>query len=304
MKKVIIAAILVLGLLLIPMPVSAAPGVSIVDKTGDGTWVGTTWQVGIFPNEVKSTILTLYNSSSSTLEVEVSTIPDLLDGGNLTFELSKANFTMPGKSYSDVTLTVKASGSTTPGTYNIELEVKSEIPPSFVSGNGGGVSGLKMYSLKVENITENSTDIVWETSRSASSRVTYWASPKIIIEDEVRVQEHRVHLKDLASDTTYTFEVYSRDIYGKTTGKEGVFTTLAIELEEELPIVEEPIPVPPIVVEPEVLVPPEPEGPVGPTEPEPEPPKREPIIPEPSKLSGWTIVGVVAGSLIFGGGVG
>lgn len=118
----------VLLLLAMPTAVSAA-GVTVTSRTGDGAWINNTWQVSIYPGETKSTTLTLYNSSSSTLEVEI-TPPDPLDNGNLTFELDKAKFAISGRSYVDVTLTVKASGGATPGIYTAELsEIKSETAP-------------------------------------------------------------------------------------------------------------------------------------------------------------------------------
>ncbi len=129
MKKITIAVILALGLLLVPSAVTAASGIQVVGKTGDGVWTDNTWQVEIYPGESKSTTLNLYNSSSSSLGVEVNISPSSLDNGNLTFELDKANFTMLRKSYADITLTVKASGSATPGTYTAELGIKSEVPP-------------------------------------------------------------------------------------------------------------------------------------------------------------------------------
>jgi len=115
---------------MMPTAVSAAAGVTVVDRTGDGEWTNNTWQVSMYSGETKATTIKLYNSSSSSLEVEVSVLPDSLDGGNLTFELDKTNFTMPGRSYADITLTVKASDSTTPGTYTTELEIKYEVPPT------------------------------------------------------------------------------------------------------------------------------------------------------------------------------
>jgi len=121
---------LVLGLLLLMVPTAvSAAGVTVTSRTGDGAWINNTWQVSIYPGETKSTTLTLYNSSSSTLEVEIIP-PDPLDNGNLTFELDKAKFAISGRSYADVTLTVKANGGATPGTYTAELsEIKSEVPP-------------------------------------------------------------------------------------------------------------------------------------------------------------------------------
>ena len=126
MKRTIIAIILVLGLLLVPLPVSAASGIQVVDKTGDGQWTNDTWKVEIFPGETKSTTVSLYNSASSSLGVEVTILPESLDGGNLSFELDKSTFTMLGRRYTDVTLIVRANGSATPGTYTAELRIKSQ----------------------------------------------------------------------------------------------------------------------------------------------------------------------------------
>ena len=134
MKRTIIAIVLALALplLLAPSAISAASGVQVVGRTGDGEWTNNTWQVEIYPGESKSTTLNLYNSSSSSLGVEVTIFPESLDNGTLTFELDKTNFTMPGRSYADTTISVKASGSTTPGTYTAELEIKSEVAPEDV----------------------------------------------------------------------------------------------------------------------------------------------------------------------------
>ena len=146
MKRTLIAVILILGLLLIPTTASAASGVEVVSKIGDGAWTDNTWEVSIYPNETKSTTITLYNSSSSSLGVETTIVPSSLDNGNLTFELNSANFTMPGKSYTDVTLTVEASGSITPGTYTTEFIIKSEIPPTPTPSVG--VGGAATYLVR------------------------------------------------------------------------------------------------------------------------------------------------------------
>ena len=281
MKRIAISLILVLlGLLLVPAAVSAA-GVEVAAKSGDGIWTDDTWEVQIFPGETKTTTISLYNSSSSSLDVEVSLSPESLDNGNLTFELDKSIFTMPGKSYSDVTLAVKANGSATPGTYSTELQIKSEAPPS-VGGGGGGISKLRLYDLTVENITEDSADIFWKTNRGATSQVTYWSSLELEIEDETRVREHSLCLKDLEQDTTYSFEVYSRDKYKKSATEEGEFTTLKKE------VVPAPEPTPPPVPEP------------APPEPTPPPPPPTPP-PAPEEPTPWALIGGLIGAAIAGG---
>lgn len=141
MKRIAIAIVLVLTLLLIPSVVEATSGIEVVGKTGDGTWTWDgIWEVDIYPGEVKSTTIKLHNSHNDSLRVEVGILPNSLDCGNLVFELDKPVFTMPSKSYTDVTLTVTASGSTTPGSYTAELVIISEVPPTD-NGNGGGGGG-------------------------------------------------------------------------------------------------------------------------------------------------------------------
>ena len=149
MKRIAIAVILVLSLLLAPTVASAAAGVQVVDKTGDGKWVGDTWQVDLYPGESGSTTLTLHNSSSSSLEAWITVIPDSLDGGNITFELNETNFIMPAGSNDNVTLTASASGSATPGSYTAELEIKSEVPPTPTPTPGAdGDEGPSLYPIK------------------------------------------------------------------------------------------------------------------------------------------------------------
>jgi len=128
-KRITVAALLAALLLLIIPTVVSAAGVIVEDKTGDGIWTDDTWEVYIYPGESKATTVTLYNSSSISLGVEAVILPDTLDDGNLTFDLDKSSFTMPGLSHTNVTLTVEASGSTTPGTYTARLEIKSEESP-------------------------------------------------------------------------------------------------------------------------------------------------------------------------------
>ena len=276
MKRILIAVILALGLLLVSSGVSAASGIQVVDKTGDGMWTDDTWKVEIFPGDTKFTTISLYNSSSSSLDVEVSVTPDSRDNGNLTFEVYRSSFTMTGRSYEDVTLTVKANGSATPGTYTTELIIKSEVPPSPPSGDGV-VSKLKLYDLRVENITEDSADVLWRTSRTSTSEVTYWASSETTVKDEDYIKEHIVHLDDLEQDTTYCFDVFSNDKYGKKVSAEGEFTTLKKEITPTPTPTPAPTPIPtpeptpPEVVEPEVVEPPAPPY-IPPEEPKPETP--------------------------------
>jgi len=290
MKRIAIALILALSLLLVPSVASAA-GIQVVDRTGDGQWTDDTWKVEIFPGETKATALTLYNSSSSSLGVEVTILPESLDGGNLSFELDKGNFTMAGRSYADVTLTVKASGSATPGTYTAELRIKSEVAPT---PSDDGVSRLRLYGLTIENITEDSADIVWRTSRTSTSQVTYWSSAKATVKDKSYVRKHLVHLEELKDDTTYYFEVYSKDRHRKSAKDEGEFTTL--EREVIPPPKPTPTPTPEPTPAPEPTPTPTPAPAPAPTPP-PAPPTPEEPIP-------WPLIGGLIGAAAIAGGIG
>jgi len=304
MKKIMVLILtLALALLMVPSVASATSGVTVVDRIGDGAWTDNTWQVEIYPSEVKSTTLTLYNSSTSSLDVEVTITPDSFNG-NLIFELDKSIFTMSGKSYVDVTLTVKASGSAAPGIYTAELEIKSEVPPAPTGGGGGGVSMFRLYDLTIENVTENSADVLWRTSRSTTSELTYWSEFKAVVEDESYLWEHTVHLEELKDNTTYHFEITCRDKRGLEKGTTGEFTTLEKEVvpDEPEPAIPEPEePVMPEPTEPEVVEPEE-----EPTLPEEEvvEPEEEPYMPPEKPGTPWGLIGGVVGGLAASGGIG
>lgn len=149
MKRILIATVLALSLLLIPSATSAA-GIEVVKETGDGKWIGDTWEVSLYSGESKTTTLTLHNSSSSSLEVWVTITPDSLDNGNVTFELGGIIPIMPAGSTTSVIVTVEASGSATPGTYTTELEIKSEIPPTPTPVSSGGGGGTSWYTIKTD----------------------------------------------------------------------------------------------------------------------------------------------------------
>jgi len=232
MKRVaiLVPIILALGLLLLPAAVSAA-GIEEVAKTGDGFWTGDTWQVDVYPGETKVTAITLHNSSSSALEVEATILPESLDGGNLTFELDKASFNMPGISYTDVTLSVTANGSATPGTYTTELTIKFEIP-STGGGSGGSSSGdnppPRIYGSSLCGIAETTADICWTTNEWSTSQVEYWASPsKLSPLDETYVMQHHVQLTELTPGTLYQYKMLSEDKAGNLRVSDThTFTTL------------------------------------------------------------------------------
>lgn len=293
MKRILIAVILALGLLLVSSGVSAASGIQVVDKTGDGVWTDDTWQVEMFPGESKSTTIGLHNSSGSSLDVEVTVTPNSQDDGNLTFELDKSSFEMSGKSDSNVTLTVKASGSATPGTYTTELEIKSEVIPT--GGGGGGGAGPadrtppRIYSATLCGIAETTADICWTTNEWSTSQIEYWTSPsKFSPLDETRVIKHRVHLTDLTPGTDYYYKMMSEDKAGNLrVSDKHSFTTLG---EAPKPITPAPTPTPtPEPTPPEVI----------------EPEEVEPIIPpyippeEPKPETPWGLIAAVAGIVVL-----
>lgn len=292
MKRILIAVVLAISLLAVATPVSAA-GVAVVDRTGDGVWTDDTWEVEIYPGEVKATELTLYNSSSSSLDVEASIQPDSLDNGNLTFELDRISFTMLGRSYTDVTLTVRANGSATPGAYTTEFTIKSEIPPA-ADGGGGGMGGkdtkpTRIYDISAPSISGITATICWTTNEKSTSQVEYWTSPsKFSPLDETYVTFHSVTLMDLALGTTYTYKVMSEDKAGNlAVSEEYSFTTMGEKPTEPEPIIPEP-------EEPEPIPPTEPEEPV-----EPEVIEPEVIEPEVVEVAvPWGLIGGILGGLV------
>ncbi len=146
------------------------------------------------------------------------------------------------------------------------------IEPSLPSGGGGGgIPMFTLYDLTIENITEGSADILWETSRPTTSKLTYWSISETTIENETRASEHIVGLEELEDNTTYYFEITCRDEYGQEKSITGEFTTL----EAEVIIVPEPEVVEPTSFEPFT-------GPEEPTEPE-EEPEGSLIVKEPEE---------------------
>jgi len=298
MKRILILAVTVMGLLLIATPVSAASSVNVYSTSGDGAWTSNTWQVELFPGETKSTTLTLYNSSNSSLDVAITILPKTLDNGNLTFELSQSGFTMTGKRYTDITLTVEANGSVTPGTYTATLEIKSESVDTG-SGGGGTTTGedeLELYDLEINNITESSADISWRTNRTSIDEITYWASPKTIIKDKKYSSQHAVYLTDLAEDTTYHFEILAEDRSGEDATAAGIFATLEREVEPTPTPVPTPTPTPAPAPTPAPIPVITPEG-----TPAPLPPLSPPPAPE-TRIS-WMVLGCIVLGLAAMGGV-
>jgi len=321
MKKKI-TAILMVGLLLLMLPmVASAAGVIEESTTGDGTWDGDVWSVSIYPGETKTTSIHLYNSSSNSCNIEAAVIPDSLDNGNLTFKLSKTSFTMPTQVYTDIILTVRASGSATPGTYTAQFEIASEIVfeslPSIPSTSPDTTPPvISDVWFCEEGVTGTTAHICWTTNDPSTSQIEYWSSPSQFSPlDATYVTEHHIELTGLTPDTTYYYRTMSENEVGNlAVSDEFSFTTLV--LEGELEVVEpEPEPVDadvPIVVvieeeEPEITVPSvdpkpvdeivEPGESVEEVPVEEEPIEEKPIVPatEPEPVSPW---GLIIGILV------
>ncbi len=284
MKKIMIALLLALSLLLVPAAASAA-GVEVDSKSGDGTWTDDTWQVEVYPGETKSTILNLYNSSSGSLDTEVTIIPDSLDNGNIIFELDKSVFTTSGKSYTEVTLSVSANGSATPGIYTAELSITSETPSTGGGGGGGSDrTAPRVYDISPCAITETTADICWTTNEYSTSQVEYWTSPiQLSLLDTKYLTKHRVQLTDLTLGTLYSYIMLSEDRAGNLERSDTyTFTTLG-----QAPTEPEPVPPEPEKPEPVAPVPPAPSAP--------------PVLPPPEEPIPWPLIGGLIAISIAGG---
>jgi len=224
--KKIIAILLMLAVLLVPSPASASSSIEIVDRVGDGTWIGDTWQVNVYPGESKATTLTLYNSSSESAEVELTIIPESLDNGNLLFELDETTFTMPGKSYADVTLTVKASASVTPGTYTSELSIEAVSAPSVTTSKARGV-GTRQATLNgiltsLGTASSVAVSFGWDTKSHAEDATAYanWTPSEV----KTGTGTFKVRVTGLTPGMTYYFRAKTEGD-GTTYGSELSFTT-------------------------------------------------------------------------------
>ena len=177
----------------------------------------------ILPGEAKATTITLHNSSSSSLDVEVSIIPDSLDNGNLTFELDKSTFTMPGGSYNDVILSVTASGSATPGTYTAELELRVEIiaPPLVTTKEATGISARRAnLNGRLTSLgTASSVAVYFEWGLTTDYGSTTTSKPM------TKPKTFRARITNLTPATTYHFRAVAVSEDGTSCGLDKRFTT-------------------------------------------------------------------------------
>ncbi|GAH91044.1 unnamed protein product, partial [marine sediment metagenome] len=112
-----------------PLTVSAASGIEIIDKSGDGHWHRDTWHVDLYPGETAETTLRLKNNTSKSITVELDVIPDKHDKVEFWWEDNR--LTIPGHRTISRTLYVKVSNSAPPGRYTAELTIEwKEIKPT------------------------------------------------------------------------------------------------------------------------------------------------------------------------------
>ena len=203
MRGVIVAVILILGLLLIPSVASAASGVQVVSKTGDGNWTDNTWKVTMYPGEQKSTTVTFKNPSLRDITLTLSATPSIFDDGNIIISFDNSTLVVPAKSEACAVLSASATGSSTPETYSAELKVQILPPPLSITTNDAIWITVKGATLNGQLDGLGSFDSVsvsfeWGTSPGVLDRETH-PRPKR------RVGVFRARLQRLSPNTTYYF---------------------------------------------------------------------------------------------------
>jgi len=95
------------------------PGpISIVKVSGDGSWDGRTWLVGMYASETRATTVTLANSLEEDIAVTLTVSPQTCDNGNLSFGFDNPAPVIPAKGRASVVFRVEASQGVTPGSYS------------------------------------------------------------------------------------------------------------------------------------------------------------------------------------------
>ena len=202
MKKLIIP-ILLLALLLIPLTASAASGVQVVSKTGDGNWTDNTWKVTMYPGEQKSTVVTFKNPSLRDITLALSATPSIFDDGNVIISLDNSTLIVPAKSEACAVISASAAGSATPRTYSAEIRIEVLPPPLSVTTNNATLITIKGATLngRLDNLGSFDTVDVsfeWGTSPDALDKET---RPK----PKRRVGAFGARLPRLSPNTTYYF---------------------------------------------------------------------------------------------------
>jgi chitodextrinase len=103
-----------------------------------------------------------------------------------------------------------------------------------VAGGGGG-GGFDTTAPIISDIlhcysgiTDTTADICWTTNEPSTSQIKYWASPSMLSPLDARyVTKHHVQLTGLTPNTTYHYQIMSRDsAYNLAISDEYTFTTL------------------------------------------------------------------------------
>jgi len=202
MKKLIIP-ILLLALLLIPLTASAASGVQVVSKTGDGNWIDNTWKVTMYPGEQKSTVVTFKNPSLRDITLALSATPSIFDDGNVIISLDNSTLIVPAKSEACAVISASAAGSATPRTYSAEIRIEVLPPPLSVTTNDATLITVKGATLNgwlddLGNFSSVSVSFEWGTTSGSLDKET---RPK----PKRRVGAFRARLPRLSPNTTYYF---------------------------------------------------------------------------------------------------
>ncbi len=73
----------------------------------------------------------------------------------------------------------------------------------------------------------NEAAVSWKSDEPATSRVDYWTDPasKQTVSSNDLVTDHLLQLQNLSADTTYAFQVISKDVDGNESAESGSFTT-------------------------------------------------------------------------------
>lgn len=224
MKKLIIPILLLaLLLLLIPATASAASGVQVVSKTGDGNWTGDTWKVTMYPGEQKSTVVTFKNPSLGDIALALSATPSTFDDGNVIISLDNSTLIVPAKSEACAVISASAAGSATPRTYSAEIRIEVLPPPLSVTTNDARWITVRGATLNgrlddLGSFDSVSVSFEWGTSPGSLDKETH-PRPKR------RVGVFRARLPRLSPNTTYYFRAKAEGDGTIVYGDEFNFTT-------------------------------------------------------------------------------
>lgn len=126
--------VLVVLFALVPLVVSAASGIEIMDEHGDGYWRGDTWYVDLRPGETAEATLKLRNNTGKAIRVDLG-----IDPGRhcreIEFWWDDSVFTIPRYHTVGTTLHVKVGNSAPPSRYGAGLTVEwteEEAKPPYV----------------------------------------------------------------------------------------------------------------------------------------------------------------------------